>query len=449
VHPLDELRAAVDAAAGDLRNGKPAPKARASLERPKKAGFGDYATNAAMLLAPALGAPPREIAERLGARLSERLGPALDRVEVAGPGFLNVFLSDAWYLEAAAAIAAAGEDWGRSTPDKPEKVNVEYVSANPTGPLTAASGRHAAYGDALSALLTLAGHEVVREYYFNDAGSQVENLGAAVRHRARNEPVPPELYQGEYVAEIAQRIPGAADGEPAELGRQAAALLMERIRATLSAYRVEFDVFFSERDLHTGEPSPIEVGFDRLREHGHLYESEGAQWLRMSDFGEAKDRVLVRQTGQPTYLAADVAYQEDKFLRGFDRLVYVLGADHHGYVAPLKAIAGALGQDPERVEVPLLQFVHILEGGGRKGMSKRKGDFVTLDELIETIGVDAARWFMISRSHDSTIDLDIDLARRQDPENPVYYVQYAHARIASILSRPRRRLHALGRLDPE
>ncbi|HET6550270.1 MAG TPA: arginine--tRNA ligase [Solirubrobacter sp.] len=433
MHPLDELRAAVEAAAGDLRNGKPAPTARASLERPKKAGFGDYATNAAMLLAPALGAPPREIAERLGARLSERLGPAVDRVEVAGPGFLNVFLADAWYLEAAAAIAAAGEDWGRSTPDKPEKVNVEYVSANPTGPLTAASGRHAAYGDALSALLTLAGHEVVREYYFNDAGTQVENLGAAVRHRARHEPVPPELYQGEYVAELAQRIPDAADGEPAELGRQAAALLMERIRATLRAYRVEFDVFFTERDLHTGEPSPIEVGFERLREHGRLYESEGAQWLRMTDFGEAKDRVLVRQTGQPTYLAADVAYQEDKFLRGFDHLVYVLGADHHGYVAPLKAIAGALGEDPERIEVPLLQFVHIVEGGGRKGMSKRKGDFVTLDELIETIGVDAARWFMISRSHDSTIDLDIDLARRQDPENPVYYVQYAHARIASIL----------------
>jgi arginyl-tRNA synthetase len=433
VHPIDELRAAVEAAAADLRNGNPAPSARTTLERPKKAGFGDYSTNAAMLLAPALGAPPREIAERLGAKLSERLGPAVDRVEVAGPGFLNVFLADAWYVAAARQVLDAGDDWGRGTPEQPLRVNLEYVSANPTGPLTAASGRHAAYGDALARMLELAGHEVFREYYFNDAGTQVERLGVSVQARARHEPVPEDGYQGDYVADLAAQIPGAAEAPPAEVARAAAALVMEGIRATLRAYRVEFDLFFLEGSLHEGEPSAIDIAYGRLREQGHVYESEGALWLRTTEFGDDKDRVLQRSTGAPTYFAADVAYQEDKFRRGFDRAIYVLGADHHGYVARLKAIASTLGENPERVEVPILQFVHIVEGAERAKMSKRRGDFVTLDELIERIGVDATRWFMLSRSHDSTIDLDLDLAARQDPENPVYYVQYAHARIASIL----------------
>ena len=435
MHPIDELRAAVEAAARDLRNGSPAPSARASLERPKKAGFGDYSTNAAMLLAPALGAPPREIAERLGARLTERLGPAVDHVEVAGPGFLNVFLADAWYVGAARQVLAAGEDWGRGTPEHPLRVNVEYVSANPTGPLTAASGRHAAYGDALARMLELAGHEVFREYYFNDAGSQIDKLGESVRLRARHEPVPDEggYYLGDYVRDLAAQIPDAAERDPRELGAEAAAILMEGIRRTLRAYRVEFDVYFLEGSLHEGDPSPIEVAFARLREQGHVYESEGALWLRTTEFGDDKDRVLRRSTGAPTYFAADVAYQEDKFRRGFDKTIYVLGSDHHGYIARLKAIAASLGEDPARVEVPLLQFVHIVEGNERASMSKRRGDFVTLDEVIEKIGVDAARWFMLSRSHDSTIDLDLDLAAKQDPENPVYYVQYMHARIASIL----------------
>jgi arginyl-tRNA synthetase len=432
VTPLDDLRAAVEAAAADLRDGAAPPRAKATFERPKQAGFGDYSTNAAMLLAPALGAPPREIAERLGARVRERLGEAVDRVEVAGPGFLNVFLADSWYVEATGEILAAS-DWGATAPELRERVNVEYVSANPTGPLTAASGRHAAYGDALARLLALAGHEVTREYYFNDAGSQVDRLGASVRARARREPVPEDGYQGDYVAALAERIPGAAEGEPAELGHEAAGLLMEDIRRTLEAYRVGFDVYFSEARLHEGDPSPIDIGYARLREQGHLYESEGALWLRTTTFGDDKDRVLERSTGAPTYFAADVAYQEDKFRRGFDRLIYVLGADHHGYIARLKSITTALGEDPEKVEIPILQFVHVVEGGGRKGMSKRRGDFVTLDELIESIGVDATRWFMISRSHDSTIDLDLELARRQEPENPVYYVQYAHARLAKIL----------------
>jgi arginyl-tRNA synthetase len=433
VHPIDELRAAVEAAAGDLRNGNPAPTTRASLERPKKAGFGDYSTNAAMLLAPALGAPPREIAERLGARLTERLGDAVDRVEVAGPGFLNVFLADAWYVGATGQIVAAGDSWGSATPEHPEKVNIEFVSANPTGPLTAASGRHAAYGDALARLLILSGHEVVREYYFNDAGSQVTKLGASVRARARHEPVPEDGYQGDYVAEIANQIPEAAETDAETLGVKAAALIMESIRATLAAFRVEFDSYFLEGSLHQGDPTPIAIAFEVLKEQGHSYESEGALWMRTTEYGDDKDRVLERSTGAATYFAADVAYHENKVQRGFDRLIDVLGADHHGYIGRMKGVMAALGHESDRLEIPILQFVHVVEGGEKAKMSKRRGDFVTLDELIETIGVDATRWFMISRSHESTIDLDLELARKQDAENPVYYVQYAHARIASIL----------------
>jgi arginyl-tRNA synthetase len=433
VHPIDELRAAVEAAAGDLRNGHAPPKARASLERPKKAGFGDYSTNAAMLLAPALGAPPREIAERLGARLTARLGDAVDRVEVAGPGFLNVFLADAWYVGAARQIVAAGDDWGRAEPEHPERVIVEFVSANPTGPLTAASGRHAAYGDALARLLELSGHAVTREYYFNNAGSQVTKLGASVRARARHEPVPEDGYQGDYVTELAARIPGAAEKDAEELGELASGLIMEGIRATLEAYRVHFDSFFLEGSLYEGDPSPIELAFGVLREQGHSYESEGALWMRTSAYGDDKDRVLQRSSGAPTYFAADVAYHENKVQRGYDRLIDVLGADHHGYIGRMKGVMDALGHQADRLEIPILQFVHVVEGGEKAKMSKRRGDFVTLDELIGTIGVDATRWFMVSRSHESTIDLDLELAAKQDAENPVYYVQYAHARIASIL----------------
>ncbi|WP_121252924.1 arginine--tRNA ligase [Solirubrobacter pauli] len=436
MHPIDDLRAAVEAAAGDLRDGDPAPKGRLSLERPKKAGFGDYSTNAAMLLAPSLGAPPREVAERLGAKLSERLGASVDRVEVAGPGFLNVFLADAWYVDATHGVLQAGDAWGHGEPEVAQRVNVEYVSANPTGPMTAASARHAAYGDALARMLELSGHEVSREYYFNNAGGQIDRLGASVRALARGEDVPEDGYKGDYVAELAKQIPNAADRTASELGAEASSLIMEGIRETLHAYRVDFDTYFLEGSLHEAhppDPSPIALAFDRLREQGHLYESDGALWLRTTEFGDDKDRVLQRSTGAPTYFAADVAYQEDKFRRGFDKAIYVLGADHHGYIARLKAIASSLGEDPERVEVPILQFVHIVEGGDRAKMSKRAGDFVTLSELIERIGVDATRWFMLSRSHDSTIDLDIELASKQDPENPVYYVQYAHARLSSIM----------------
>jgi arginyl-tRNA synthetase len=435
--PLDDLKAAVRDAAGELRNGGAAGGDRLSLERPKKAGFGDYSTNAAMLLAPALGEPPRAVAERLGAALQDRLGGRVDRVEVAGPGFLNLFLTDAWYLAAVDDVLAAGDAYGAGS--NGERVQVEFVSANPTGPLTAASGRHAAFGDALARILELNGDTVEREYYFNDGGGQVQRLGQSILARARGERPPEDGYQGEYVRELAERIPDAASKTAGELAAAGVDIMMARIRATLDRFRVRFDSWFSEATLYEGEPSAWDRARERLIADGHAYMSEGALWLRTTALaGDEKDRPLVRSNGEPTYLAADVAYHWDKLARGYDRLFNVLGADHHNYVVRLKAIVAAAGADPGRLEVPLLQFVHVIEGGERASMSKRRGDFVTLEELIELIegiGVDATRWFMLSRSADSTVDLDLTLAREQSAENPVYYVQYAHARIASVLAK--------------
>jgi arginyl-tRNA synthetase len=433
--PLEELRVAIESAAAELRNGKPGAGVRPTLERPKKAGFGDYSSNAAMLLAPALGAPPREIAERLAGTLADALGERVDHVEVAGPGFLNVFLAEGWFATALEDLLAAGEAFGAGAPEQPEKVLVEFVSANPTGPLTAASGRHAAYGDALARILELAGHSVSREYYFNDSGSQVDKLGQSILARAQGEPVPEDGYQGEYVDALARSIEGAAELSPDVLAHRGVDAIMAGIRATLEAYRVHFDSWFLERSLHDGEPNAVERVIARLDEQGHVYRSEGAVWLRTSAFGDDKDRVLERSSGETTYFANDVAYHEDKLERGYDRMINPLGSDHHGYIARMKAAMGALGVDPDRLEIPILQFVHIVEGGRRASMSKRRGDFVTLDDLMAEIGVDATRFYMLSRSHESTVDLDLELAREQSSENPVYYVQYAHARIASMLAK--------------
>jgi arginyl-tRNA synthetase len=430
VTPLDDLKAAVRSAAAELRNGGAAGD-RLSLDRPKQAGFGDYSTNAAMLLAPALGEPPRAVAERLGAALRERLADRVDRVEVAGPGFLNLFLTDGWYLAAVDEVIAAGDAFGAGTQD--QRIQVEFVSANPTGPLTAASGRHAAFGDALARILELAGNTVEREYYFNDSGGQVQRLGQSILARARGAEPPEDGYQGEYVAELAARIPDAASRTAEELAAAGVEMLMAGIRATLERFRVRFDRWFSEATLYAGDPSPWERARAKLEAEGRSYRSEGALWLRTTALGDDKDRVLERSTGEPTYFAADVAYHWDKLDRGFDRVVNVLGADHHGYVARLKAAVAAVGADPARLEIPILQFVHVVDGETRASMSKRRGDFVTLEELIGEIGVDATRFFMLSRSADSTVDLDMRLAREQSAENPVYYVQYAHARIASVL----------------
>jgi arginyl-tRNA synthetase len=440
--PLAELLGAVRSAvavvrgqAGGSGSGSGTSSAQPRLERPKREGQGDYSTNAAMLLAPVLGEPPRAIAERIGAALAELLGDRLEGVEVAGPGFLNLSMSDLWFRDVLADVLAAGGRFGAGGAQAPERILIEFVSANPTGPLVAASGRHAAYGDALARVLEHYGHAVTREYYFNDAGSQIRLLGESVRARARNEDVPEGGYRGDYVIALARSIPGAAAMDVWELAGLAVEQMLAAIKATLDRYGVHFDVFFSERTLHEGSPSQLERALALLQERGHLYRSEGALWMRTTTFGDDKDRVVVRTGGEPTYLAADVAYMLNKRERGFERQLLPVGADHHAYARELKAAMAALGGDPETIEVPILQFVHLVESGERAAMSKRRGDFVTLDELLDEIGVDATRFFMLQRSADRTLDLDLDLARKESAENPVYYVQYAHARIASMLGK--------------
>ncbi len=433
--PLDALArdvaGAAAAVAGEGAGGAPAIR----VERSKHASQGDYSTNAAMLLAPALRVAPRALAERIGDELRERLGEDLGRAEVAGPGFLNLVMSDAWYRRALAGVLRAGGGFGAGGAEPAERIVIEFVSANPTGPLVAASGRHAAYGDALARILGHHGHSVSREYYFNDAGRQIRLLGESVQARARGEEVPKDGYEGEYVADLARQIPDAASAEVVSVATRAVELLLAEIKATLERYGVRFDTFFSERTLHEGSPSELERALERLGEAGHTYRAEGALWLRTTTFGDDKDRVVIRSSGEPTYLAADVAYLMDKHERGFERQLTPVGSDHHAYARELKAAMAALGEDPDTVEVPLLQFVHLVAGGQVFAMSKRRGDFVTLDELIDEIGVDATRFFMLQRSHDRTLKLDVELARKQSEENPVYYVQYAHARIASILRR--------------
>jgi arginyl-tRNA synthetase len=363
--------------------------------------------------------------------LQTQLGGAVAKLEIAGPGFLNLFMADGWYLAALAGLVAAGERYGAGAPQAPERVNVEFVSGNPTGPLTVAHGRHAAYGDSLCRIVEFAGHELEREYYVNDHGSQVLRFGESIRARARREPPPDDGYMGDYVLELAERIDGAKDADPAELAARGVELMLEDVRATLARFRVHIGRFFSERSLY--ERGAIEQAIGLLEERDYVYHHEGAIWLRTSALGDDKDRVLRRSSGELTYFATDIAYHADKLERGYDRVVDVWGADHHGYVGRMRAAWQALGGDPERLELLIMQLVNLTEGGRRVRMSRREGEFVTVDDLLDDIGVDAARWFLLERSHDTTLDLDLELARRRSQENPVYYVQYAHARIASIL----------------
>ena len=433
--PVDELAAAVRAAADAVRGTAAQPTVEPTLDRPRHKGMGDYSTNAAMLLAPVLSAAPREVAERIRSALEGSLGPELERAEVAGPGFLNLVLSDAWHRRTLRSVLESGQRFGEGGVERPERILIEFVSANPTGPLVAASGRHAAYGDALARILHRHGHFVTREYYFNDAGNQIRLLGESVRARARGEEVPEGGYQGSYVSDLAAEIPGAADADVDALAGQAVDILLAQIKRTLERYGVHFDVFFSERTLHEGSPNQLERALLTLEQSGHVYRSDGALWLRTTTFGDDKDRVVVRSNGQPTYLAGDIAYIQNKRERGVERQLIPLGSDHTTYAIELKAAMAAVGGDPDEMESPILQFVHLVEDGRAFAMSKRRGDFITLDDLLDEIGVDATRFFMLQRSHDRTIDLDVGLARKQSRENPVYYIQYAHARIASMLRR--------------
>jgi arginyl-tRNA synthetase len=420
--PVSALRGVVSDAAAGMRGNGPLEDAR--LDRPPRPDFGDYSSNAAMLLAPSLGEPPRAIAERLGETLGQLLGPAVEKVEVAGPGFLNLFMTDAWYLDSLAEIRAAGERFGAG--DAGERIQVEFVSANPTGPVTVAAGRHAAYGDSLARILELAGNSVEREYYVNDSGTQIRKFAESIAARARGEE--PEEYKGDYVVGLAERIPGAADADLDELAKRGVEMMLQDIEGTLQRFRVPMDRFFSERSLL--ESGAVDRAIEKL---DGVYESEGALWLRTTALGDDKDRVLRRSNGDLAYFGPDIAYHADKLARGYDHLINVLGSDHHGYVKRIYAAWAALGGDPGAYEIVIMQLVNLFEGGKRAQMSKRAGTIVTLDALLDDIGVDAARWYLASRSTDTSIDLDLELARSQSQDNPVYYVQYAHARIASIL----------------
>ncbi|MBS1879828.1 MAG: arginine--tRNA ligase, partial [Actinobacteria bacterium] len=433
---ISELRGAVDGAARALRGGEPTEPAP-SLDRPPNPEFGDYSSNAAMLLAGPLGDNPRAVAERLRGELEQRLGDAgiLQRIEVAGPGFVNLYLADAWYRRALATLLAAGEELGPAPlpPDQREKVLVEFVSANPTGPLHVGGGRGAAYGDAVVRLLIAVGHEVEREYYINDGGSQITRFADSIAARMSGAELPEDGYEGDYVNDIAERLlgDGVDPGDRETVGRRGVALVLDGVRATLERFGVRFDTWASERSLY--ERGEVEQALGELEQRGHTYEHDGATWLRSTDFGDDKDRVLIRSDGEATYLTPDIAYHWDKLQRGFERLIDVLGSDHHGYVPRMRAAIAALGVDPDAFEALIFNLVHLVEGGERARMSKRSGDFVSLDQLLDDIGVDAARWFMLWRGHETAVDLDLTIARSQSNENPVYYVQYAHARIASIL----------------
>ena len=403
-----------------------------SLDSSPKPEMGDYSSNAAMVMSKALGRPPREVAGELADEIAGRLGESVERTEIAGPGFINLFLADDWYRRAVAGLA---DPAGGTVPpvEHPERALVESVSANPTGPLTAASGRHAAYGDAVTRLLRATGHQVSTEYYVNDGGSQIENFAASIAARMTGDEPPEDGYRGEYVTDLAERARSERiDPDDLEtLARSGVGWMVDSIRASLVGFGVEMDGFFSERSLY--DEGLVDRGIEWLREAGHTFERDGALWLRTTDFDDDKDRVLVRSGGEPTYFGADVAYHADKVERGFTRLIDVLGADHHGYIGRMDAAIRAMERPGVEFEVQIMQMIHLVEGGRRTKMSKRAGDIVTLDELLADIGNDAARFFLLQRSADRTMDLDLDLARSQSSDNPVYYVQYAHARIQSIL----------------
>ncbi len=432
--PLDDLNASLSAAVAALAGGQPV-SAQLQLERPKQPEHGDFATNAALAVAKELGVQPRQFAEQLSEELGRQLGPTLVSAEVAGPGFVNLVLSDEWYGDAVDAVIAAGDQWGGAVADPPLQINVEFVSANPTGPVHVGGTRNAVYGDALARLFSFVGHKVHREYYVNDAGSQIRALGVSVQARARGEEPPEDGYQGEYIIALAADIPGAGDLPVDEVARLAVELMVAEAERSLARLRVVFDDWFHETTLHAGSPSPVAKALAILDSDGRTYTSDEALWLRTTEFDDDKDRVLERSSGEHTYFASDIAYHQDKLDRGFDLMIDVWGADHHGYIKRMQAAIAALGHDPACLELLIMQLVHLVDSGERAQMSKRAGDFVTLDELIEDIGVDAARWFLLERSHETTIELDLKLAREESAENPVYYVQYAHARIASLLAR--------------
>jgi arginyl-tRNA synthetase len=439
----DQLSTAIVAALTDLVESgaltlpDPVP-GRVVVERPKNKEHGDYATNVALQLAKKAGLPPRELAGLLAERLGAAAG--IGAVEIAGPGFLNIRVEAGAQGVLAAHIVEAGAAYGSNDLMAGEKVNLEFVSANPTGPLHLGGTRWAAVGDALGRIFEASGADVTREYYFNDHGAQIDRFSRSLLASAKGEPAPEDGYGGEYIQEIAREVldaePGVLDlpaAEAQEVFRSVGVNLMfDEIKKTLHEFGVDFDVYFHENNLH--ESGAVKRAIERLTDLGNTYEKDGALWLATEQFGDDKDRVIIKSDGQGSYLSGDLAYYLDKRERGFDRCLIMLGADHHGYVGRMNALCAAFGDKPgENLEILIGQLVNLLRDGAPLKMSKRAGTGITLDDLVEAIGVDAARYALARYTSDTAIDIDLDLWARQTSDNPVFYVQYAHARLASIL----------------
>ncbi|OFM33280.1 arginine--tRNA ligase [Corynebacterium sp. HMSC072A02] len=408
-----------------------------TVERPRNPEHGDYATNLALQVAKKAGAQPRELAQWLADALAGN--DAIDEASIAGPGFLNIRLAAAAQGAIVAQVLNAGSEFGSNSTYQGKKINLEFVSANPTGPIHLGGTRWAAVGDSLGRVLEASGADVTREYYFNDHGGQIDRFARSLVAAAKGEPTPEDGYGGDYIKDIAQAVveknPSALEGSDAEVQENFRAdgveMMFDQIKKSLHEFGVDFDVYFHENSLF--ESGAVEKAIQTLKDNGKLYEAEGAWWLKSTEYGDDKDRVVIKSDGNAAYIAGDIAYVADKFDRGHDLAIYMLGADHHGYIARLRASAQALGYDPEAVEVLIGQMVNLVRDGKAVKMSKRAGTVITLDDLVEAIGVDGARYSLVRSSVDSSLDIDLGLWASQSSDNPVYYVQYGHARICSIL----------------
>ena len=414
------------------------------LETPKEKSHGDYSTNMAMQLARVAKKAPRAIAEEIIANFDQSKA-SIEKIEIAGPGFINFYMNNAYVTELIPTILAAGENYGESTFGNNQKIQVEFVSANPTGNLHLGHARGAAVGDSLCNILDKAGYDVSREYYINDAGNQINNLALSVEARyfqalGLDKEMPEDGYHGQDIIEIGKKlaeeygerfVEASAEDRFKFFREYGLKYEMNKLKEDLEQFRVPFDVWFSETSLY--EDGKIDEALKVLRDNGHIYEQDGATWFRSTELGDDKDRVLIKQDGSYTYLLPDIAYHRDKLQRGFEQLINIWGADHHGYIPRMKAAIEALGYKKEQLEVEIIQLVHLYQNGEKMKMSKRTGKAVTMRDLVEEVGLDATRYFFAMRSADTHMDFDLDLAVSQSNENPVYYAQYAHARICSIL----------------
>ena len=431
----DQLSAAIQAiVASAIESGQLSGSAPESivLERPKNRDHGDYATSIALQLAKAAGKNPREVATLLQAAIAQL--PGVSAVDIAGPGFINITLDRANQAELVRTILTSGENYGSGETLKGVTINLEFISANPTGPIHLGHTRWAAVGDALGRVLKAAGAKVVQEFYINDRGRQMKLFGLSVQAAAFGNPIPEDGYQGEYIKDLAKIVvaenPGISSSE--DFREVAYKVQLAEQQSVLETFHTHFDVWFSERSLH--ESGAVDHGMEKLREQGHVFEQDGAVWLRTTDFGDDKDRVLIKENGELTYFASDTAYYINKRERGADICIYMLGADHHGYIHRLRAVAACAGDKPDyNIDVLIGQLVKIMEGGEEVKLSKRAGTIITLAELVEKVGVDAARYTLIRYPVDTPMVMDVDILRSSTNENPVYYVQYAHARIAAVL----------------